>query len=252
MRHQNPGGTGMSKNVKRFTLIELLIMIAIIAVLAAMLLPALNAAREKAKSVSCLNHFQQVGKAVLFYLGDWADFYPCETDSAPNKMRLLSCGRTDRLISDYLKMEIDVPYIGQIRPDGTRSPLACPSESRTGTLSIGYNQYFFRPWDYDGKSVYAYKSSQVKRPTRTMLFAEAPPTTINGRLSYKFIPSASAGEQYAYRHGSGIVTAFADSHAVVLRRSQFPHITSGYPGYHPDAWLCIFWSVTGNLDLNFY
>ena len=235
MRHQNPGGTGMSKNVKRFTLIELLIVIAIIAVLAAMLLPALNAAREKAKSVSCLNHFQQVGKAVLFYLGDWADFYPCETDSAPNKMRLLSCGRTDRLISDYLKMEIDVPYIGQIRPD-----------------SIGYNQYFFRPWDYDGKSVYAYKSSQVKRPTRTMLFAEAPPTTISGRLSYKFIPSASAGEQYAYRHGSGIVTAFADSHAVVLRRSQFPHVTSGYPGYHPDAWLCIFWSVTGNLDLNFY
>ena len=59
-----------------FTLVELLIVIAIIAILASMLLPALNQARARGQSTSCVNQLKQAGLMMNFYCDDNNDYYP--------------------------------------------------------------------------------------------------------------------------------------------------------------------------------
>ncbi len=62
--------TGETIMKKPFSLIELLVTIAVIAILAGLLLPALNAARTKAQAMTCLNNLKQIGISAAHYIGD--------------------------------------------------------------------------------------------------------------------------------------------------------------------------------------
>ena len=113
-----------------FTLIELLVVIAIIAILAGMLLPALNAAKEKAKGIQCASQMKQFGANTIQYVLD-------NNDWGPTPRYIPGAGYKPDWVRDYVKQL--APYYGVRKPFNVWSSkglciqdlskyLTCPSE----------------------------------------------------------------------------------------------------------------------------
>jgi prepilin-type processing-associated H-X9-DG protein/prepilin-type N-terminal cleavage/methylation domain-containing protein len=113
---------------KTFTLIELLVVIAIIAILAAMLLPALNKAREKAKAINCINNLRQLGISSIMYIDEFKRFPPGSKKvetlyySWPAflnlKLENLPLNATNRLAYQNMKIYKCPSYVGTIKANG--------------------------------------------------------------------------------------------------------------------------------------
>lgn len=108
-----------------FTLIELLVVIGIIAILAAMLLPALSRARERARLVNCMSNLKQIGLAARIYAEDFNGFMPGMSGGNSNNffVKLVNAG--------YIK--------GQAAGK-------CPSEKTYANVNIPHYGINYRPW----------------------------------------------------------------------------------------------------------
>src|SRR5581483_11227371 len=165
--------TGAPRKTRRgFTLIELLVVIAIIAVLASMLLPAVNRAKGKATTISCVNNQRQLSLAMGMYADENNEFYPPRSNFSrwPDRLRDL-----------YKNLSVLMCPGDRVPNDPTGG---CgggnPSDgSPRSYIANGWNDYFYRTLGTAGGDQYlqgllviSLKQTHIKHPSDTVDFGE--------------------------------------------------------------------------------
>lgn len=238
-----------------FTLIELFVVLAIIATLAALLLPALSRAKARAQSASCINHLRQIGLALQMYVPDhrryppmwggdtgtfqiWADrLYPYAplnwTNSRWHCPAYVAGGGVIKVVKPPKSVAVHTSYaynaFGIAGPEG--SPKLGLGIRRLGSLAS-------EPEVLAPSEMFTVGDSRTYRDMP--ILGEGIVKGLSGNIEME--PYYAPKEETAPLHGEGYNILFGDSHVVLVKRSDYlypprtAHSWNRDNQPHPEAW----------------
>lgn len=213
-----------------FTIIELMVVIAVIGILAALLLPALGRAKDKGRQAFCRNNIKQLTLAMVMYHGDNKDQFP--TPGSANKYGPQDADWIWWHYGRNISNSSLARYVSEFNP----RLFTCPSDSDArdlqsqGILPGDPYRYSYAMTSYDleenplddkkfnlgmasiitqDKHVYPFFASQIRNPTAKLMFVEEDRETIDDS---RWVPAGVKTNLISSRHAKRGVVAFADGH----------------------------------------
>ena len=239
MKHVSSGVSGRFCRFS-FTLIELLIVISIIAILAAMLLPALNTAREKARQIHCTSNMKQLGLAVTMYTDQYLDTYPSVSTYTVNSITVYApsmlahgTGLGGKVFICPTFAQDSRAMAGSLR----QVPEKAIQNDITRYASImtythyGFNRILQNPaWKISGKC------SQIKAPSRYLVMVESGVIGSSGRgfaLTVEYFTSSGVWGLVNPRHNGIANVLFGDGHVEGIATTCRTSVSEYTAGYNP-------------------